>query len=196
MDCVTCIDDGVEQDVAFSAARGRYVRLQALSEVAGRFYTSVAEIGVFGVAVADQPVPSPSDDSGSMSVETDIDSPGDPLVDTPVIDPSTLVDNPAIELLPQSDWTVHYVDSEELVGVYRPASYAIDGDPSTFWITEWSDRQTPYPHELQIDLGQTYELHGLRYLPRQKVNQGLSTMALSKTLRLARREGVTFACRR
>ncbi len=70
-------------------------------------------------------------------------------------------------LIPKDNWTLLYVDSEELVGAYRPAINAFDGDPSTFWITEWSDQQTPYPHELQIDLGQAYELHGLRYLYRR-----------------------------
>jgi uncharacterized repeat protein (TIGR03806 family) len=78
-------------------------------------------------------------------------------------DATPLCDN--VELsLPQSDWTLLFVDSEESG---TPATNAIDGDPDTFWHTEWVASDPPHPHELQIDLGAHHDLSGLTYLPRQ-----------------------------
>ncbi len=49
----------------------------------------------------------------------------------------------------------------------RRAAYAIDGDPRTHWHTQFSTQLAKHPHELVIDLGQTYEILGFRYLARQ-----------------------------
>ncbi|MBC7980838.1 MAG: tandem-95 repeat protein [Armatimonadetes bacterium] len=65
---------------------------------------------------------------------------------------------------PTSVWNLHYADSQESQ-TFR-ASYAFDGDPSTFWHTAWSGNSTPPPHEIQIDLGSTQNINGFRYLPR------------------------------
>ncbi|HET6452927.1 MAG TPA: discoidin domain-containing protein [Armatimonadota bacterium] len=64
------------------------------------------------------------------------------------------------------------VDSED---VANPATNAIDGDPDTFWHTQWQGDQPPYPHEIQIDLQQTIELTGFKYLPRQDMQNGWFT---------------------
>jgi lysophospholipase L1-like esterase len=69
--------------------------------------------------------------------------------------------------LPQSGWSVEYVDSEELVGEDGAVGNAFDGDPSTLWVTQWYGGSPAHPHELQINLGGLYEVSGLRYLPRQ-----------------------------
>ena len=69
--------------------------------------------------------------------------------------------------LPQSGWSVEYVDSEELVGEDGAAANAFDGDPSTLWVTQWYGGSPAHPHELQISLGGLYEVSGLLYLPRQ-----------------------------
>lgn len=73
--------------------------------------------------------------------------------------------------LSRTGWSLHYTDSEELAsgswGPATPASNAFDGNPSTFWHTEWFSTIAPLPHELQINLGATHELAGLTYLPRQ-----------------------------
>lgn len=61
-------------------------------------------------------------------------------------------------------WLIHYTDSEHSSG---PASNAIDGDSATIWHTEWELAQPDYPHEIQIDLGQSYPVNGIQYLPRQ-----------------------------
>jgi hypothetical protein len=69
--------------------------------------------------------------------------------------------------LPQNDWTVKYVDSEETSAENGRANRAFDNSGQTFWHTQYTDKKPAYPHELQIDLGGTYDIEGLRYLPRQ-----------------------------
>ena len=44
---------------------------------------------------------------------------------------------------------------------------AIDGDPATFWHTRWSPAPLPYPHEIQIELGESITVAGVTCLPRQ-----------------------------
>ncbi|MGW8227266.1 MAG: discoidin domain-containing protein, partial [Gammaproteobacteria bacterium] len=69
--------------------------------------------------------------------------------------------------IPQSGWSVQYVDSEELSGQDGAASNVFDGDPLTMWHTQWQGASPGYPHELQVDLGAFYEVDGFRYLPRK-----------------------------
>lgn len=73
-------------------------------------------------------------------------------------------DNPAE--LPKEEWTLLYADSEE-TGDPGLAVMAFDDDPETIWHTSWSTGTDPYPHEMQIDLGNTYDISKFRYLPRQ-----------------------------
>jgi hypothetical protein len=74
---------------------------------------------------------------------------------------------PALVEIPQSQMSVVFVDSEELTGEDGSAENAIDGDPNTFWHTEWYAASPEHPHKLDIALGGTYEVWGLSYLPRQ-----------------------------
>ncbi|MCK5272453.1 MAG: discoidin domain-containing protein [Sedimentisphaerales bacterium] len=78
------------------------------------------------------------------------------------------------EPIDQSGWELEYVDSEEMGDVDRPATNSFDGDPDTFWHTEWSltDPDPAHPHEIQIDLGGFYDICGFRYLPRQDEGPG------------------------
>lgn len=99
----------------------RYVRLQALSEVNGNPWTSVAEFNL--------------------------------------LDPSGAV-------LSRGGWVVS-ADSQELVGEYAPAGHAIDGDPDSFWHTQWYGQSPPLPHALTVDLGSPQNIGGFTYLPRQ-----------------------------
>ena len=68
--------------------------------------------------------------------------------------------------LPQS-WSLKYADSEEIARQDGAAINAIDGDPSTIWHTAWSQSSPACPHEIQINLGATPTINGIRYLPRQ-----------------------------
>jgi hypothetical protein len=49
----------------------------------------------------------------------------------------------------------------------RRAAYAIDGDPRTVWHSQFTGNLASHPHELVIDLGDSYEVRGIRYLARQ-----------------------------
>ncbi|NEQ50917.1 MAG: DUF1929 domain-containing protein, partial [Leptolyngbya sp. SIO3F4] len=74
-------------------------------------------------------------------------------------------------LISQANWTLESVNSEELVVSNRPATNAFDGNPNTFWHTEWAppgnDNDPRHPHEIVIDLEASYDISGFSYLPRQ-----------------------------
>ncbi len=74
-----------------------------------------------------------------------------------------------IGILSQEDWSLVFVDSEEPFG-NGLAVNAFDNNPSTIWHSEWRDNQPKPPHEIQIDLGASYEVGGFLYLPRQDGN--------------------------
>jgi hypothetical protein len=69
--------------------------------------------------------------------------------------------------IPRSGWRVLYVDSQETSCTNEAATNAIDGNPATFWHTQWCTSPPPTPHEIQIDLGASYTISGFQYLPRQ-----------------------------
>ena len=52
------------------------------------------------------------------------------------------------------------------------AENAIDGQTANFWHTEWSDKKPGHPHRLILDLGQSREIGGFRYTPRQSQGGG------------------------
>ena len=47
------------------------------------------------------------------------------------------------------------------------AQCAIDGDPDTFWHTEWNEGHPVHPHTFTIELGRSIDAKGFTYLPRQ-----------------------------
>ena len=75
-----------------------------------------------------------------------------------------LADAEDLALIPQAGWTLTFVDSQDTsgAGVYL-ATKAFDGNPSTFWHTEWSTSQPPPPHEIRINLGSMYNVSAFRY---------------------------------
>jgi hypothetical protein len=75
-------------------------------------------------------------------------------------------------IISQAGWTLHYVDSEETSAEDTPAIYAFDGNTSSIWHTEWSSSNPPHPHEIQINLGGSYSIEELDYLPRQDSENG------------------------
>ncbi len=70
----------------------------------------------------------------------------------------------------QNAWKLISADSEETSAEDGHGINAFDGLSSTFWHTKYTGGSTPYPHEIQIDLGATYNLTGMSYLPRQDGN--------------------------
>ncbi len=84
--------------------------------------------------------------------------------------------NPAgseLSAISKSGWSLHFVDSEDLASSApfpngRPAPQAFDGDANTMWHTQWSPSHAPIPHEIQINLGDSFTIGGFRYLPRQE----------------------------
>jgi hypothetical protein len=63
--------------------------------------------------------------------------------------------------------TVIKVDSEEIDGENARGTNAVDGNPETFWHTQWQDASPECPHEIIIQLGEPATLKGVTYLPRQ-----------------------------
>lgn len=72
-------------------------------------------------------------------------------------------------ILSMENWQLIYADSEDNYGG-NLASYAFDGNPYTFWHTEWKDNTPVHPHEIHIDLGDSAKVYGFKYLPRQDNN--------------------------
>ena len=59
------------------------------------------------------------------------------------------------------------VDSEETAGEDGKGANAVDGDPNTFWHTQWQDASPACPHEIVIELTPPTTIKGFTYLPRQ-----------------------------
>lgn len=68
--------------------------------------------------------------------------------------------------LSRKDWSIVYADSEEQERENGSAENAIDGDPFTYWHTQWSRASPHHPHHLVIDLGQSRSIAGFSYVPR------------------------------
>jgi beta-galactosidase len=74
--------------------------------------------------------------------------------------------DPAGNSISHLNWTIAYVDSEELAAEDGSASNAINGQTADFWHTQWKDAQPNHPHCLIIDLGANASIGGFRYVPR------------------------------
>ena len=59
------------------------------------------------------------------------------------------------------------VDSEETSGQSGYGENAVDGNPSTYWHTQWLDQSPGLPHEIVIELVPPSTIKGFTYLPRQ-----------------------------
>jgi len=63
-------------------------------------------------------------------------------------------------------------DSEEQAAENGSASNVLDGNPNTYWHTEWSTAAPPHNHHITFDMGPNSYLSGLKYLPRQNLANG------------------------
>ena len=69
--------------------------------------------------------------------------------------------------LPRQEWKIVYADSEETSAGNCTADKVFDLQESMYWSTVFKGRNLPaYPHHIVIDLGDEYEVKGVRYLPR------------------------------
>ena len=69
--------------------------------------------------------------------------------------------------------TVVKVDSEETAGENGAATNAVDGNPNTFWHTQWQDATPECPHEIILELVPPSTIKGFTCLPRQDDNDEL-----------------------
>ena len=69
--------------------------------------------------------------------------------------------------VPISEQSVFAYDSEELVDEFSPVVRVIDGNPDTFWHTEWGAANPTPPHFVTLDLGSLRPIGGFIYTPRQ-----------------------------
>ncbi len=76
-------------------------------------------------------------------------------------DPATVMASDAS--ISQTGWTVT-ADSAESG---NPATNAIDGSTSTFWHTEYDPVTVDLPHMITVDMGSSYTVGSITYLPRQ-----------------------------
>jgi len=60
-------------------------------------------------------------------------------------------------------------DSEQKPGE-GPAVNAVDGKSSTFWHSRWSPDETPYPHFLAVDMGESVKIGGITFQGRSDGN--------------------------
>ena len=75
----------------------------------------------------------------------------------------------------RTNWTVIGFSSQEANGEGPSngrAIFALDGNPSTYWHTQWQGGQPGPPHYVTIDMGETRTIHGLAFLDRQSDNSG------------------------
>ncbi|MEJ1089554.1 family 20 glycosylhydrolase [Microbacterium sp. Mu-80] len=70
---------------------------------------------------------------------------------------------------------VSAVSSEQRTGEPAPngpATAAIDGDPATYWHSQWSPSEATYPHAIVVDLGEEQSVCGLVYTGRSSTGSG------------------------
>lgn len=68
--------------------------------------------------------------------------------------------------LPREGWNLLWASSEETNYLPGEAENALDGQTTTYWHSEAGASALPFPHQFVVDLGETREIGGLRYLPR------------------------------
>lgn len=76
-------------------------------------------------------------------------------------------------LYDRANWEVAGISSEETTGEGANngrAVFALDGDPATFWTTQWKAAKPGPPHHITIDMKEMKKLHGFTFTAR--VNNG------------------------
>lgn len=85
----------------------------------------------------------------------------------------TVADSVLANPIDRQSYKLAGTSSQETTSEQAPATNAFDGNPSTFWHTKYAGGADEFPHWLTIDLGASYLVDGLSYLPRQSNANGL-----------------------
>ncbi|MBO4905550.1 MAG: discoidin domain-containing protein, partial [Bacteroidaceae bacterium] len=70
----------------------------------------------------------------------------------------------------KSEWTIYSYDSQQ--GNNEQAAYAIDDDENTIWHTQWSPSTPDCPHEIVVDMKNTYRITSFSYKGRKDGTNG------------------------
>ncbi|MBP1965321.1 discoidin domain-containing protein [Paenibacillus aceris] len=87
--------------------------------------------------------------------------------------PLTTSINVTVNKIPSSQMTAT-ATSQETAGENDSASMAIDGKPGTLWHTKWN-KSDVLPQSITLNLGGTYNINKVAYLPRQSGSNGIIT---------------------
>ncbi|WP_193726735.1 discoidin domain-containing protein [Paenibacillus guangzhouensis] len=95
-----------------------------------------------------------------------------------ILDGVTVISDPITitatgNIVPQSQMTAT-ATSQETSSENNTASMAIDGNPQTIWHTKW-DKSDVLPQSITLNLGGTYKINKITYLPRQSGDNGKIT---------------------
>ncbi|WP_407641262.1 discoidin domain-containing protein [Actinomyces bovis] len=81
------------------------------------------------------------------------------------------VTDPAV--IAQSQMKIKEVSSQETGSENGAAANLLDGDPSTYWHSDWSSSNPQPPHQVTVDLGKVEKVESLTWTPRQNTDNGL-----------------------
>ncbi|WP_126245304.1 BT_3987 domain-containing protein [Chitinophaga rhizosphaerae] len=80
-----------------------------------------------------------------------------------------LYDENPFPMFDRTNWEVTGISSEETTGEGANngrAVFALDGNPATFWTTQWKAAKPGPPHHILIDMKETKKLHGFTFTAR------------------------------
>ena len=158
-------DSGAAKTVTFSEQTDvQRVRLRCLTEVSGKSICNAAEVYIIGTYDGDAPPGGGGGgDGGGGGGNTTSPSP-----DTPPAGDDDVLD--------RDGWFAVPTSQQVRAGEYWPGAFALDGDDTTMWISQWIGDPVrgigaeffELPHSIDIVMGGAVNVvSGFVYLPRQ-----------------------------
>ena len=74
--------------------------------------------------------------------------------------------SPIYEQIPQDQMKATADSENRDTGTEGPAAYVLDANPQTIWHTDYENGSPACPHYIELDLGKSYTIGRLTYLPR------------------------------
>ncbi len=104
-----------------------------------------------------------------QKMRTDAPQPAETNTSTTATGENAIPDNPAQINEPPREVKLKFVsvDSEETSAQHGYGENAVDGNPDTYWHTQWKDHSPGLPHEIIIELVPPSTIKGFTYLPPQ-----------------------------